>query len=164
MAKLTGRDWKAFYGGTSGTTDLITSYGSGAPVGVAAWVEMDNITNVRVNTSRDRIEADVRGNSGFKSYLTGLKDATIEFEMIYDPTDADFAHFQAYWDSGAELSFAETAKDGNDQSDPEDAGVKGFAGNWLVQQFEMNNALSDASRVSVTLVASSQTSLLNVTA
>jgi hypothetical protein len=53
-------------------------------------------------------EADVttRANSGWKQTLATLKDGSVEFEMVWDTNDPDFAAIRDAWLNNTEIALA----------------------------------------------------------
>jgi hypothetical protein len=116
------------------------------------------VTNARsVSLSLESAEADVttRGNAGWRANLPTLKDATIEFEMIYDTTDANFAKIQEAFLDGDDL-WVKVLDGGTVHTDGE--GLKALC---RVTTFSINQALEEAITVSVTLKPTYTTSSQN---
>lgn len=57
--------------------------------GVPTWDEITDATDVTISIERSEVEIARRGTS-WKKFLVALKDAGVDFELIYDPTNADF--------------------------------------------------------------------------
>lgn len=106
------------------------------------------VSNARnVSLSLESAEADVttRSNAGWRANVPTLKDATIEFEMIYDTDDARFGQIQeAFLDNG-EL-WVKVLDGGELDTDGE-----GLVALCRVTTFSINQALEEAITVSVTL-------------
>ena len=116
------------------------------------------VTNARsVSLSLESAEADVttRGNAGWRANLPTLKDATIEFEMIYDTTDANFAKIQEAFLDGDDL-WVKALDGGTTHENGE--GLKALC---RVTTFSINQALEEAITVSVTLKPTYTTSSQN---
>ena len=52
-----------------------------------AWLEMSNVKNLSLNMSAGEADVTTRGNGGFKATAALLKEASIEWESIWDPAD-----------------------------------------------------------------------------
>ena len=118
---------------------------------LATLTEMDNVKDV--NLSQENGEADVttRGNGGWRATAATLKEATIEFEMLWKPSDAAFTAILNAWLNAGEIAIA--ALDGA----IEEEGNQGLVSNCTVTSFTRNEPLEEAVTVSVTLKPSSFT-------
>jgi len=61
------------------------------PAGSQANIEMKNVSNVTLNLEKGEADITTRKANGWRMSAATLKEASIEFEMLYDPDDADFA-------------------------------------------------------------------------
>ena len=96
MIKL-GLDCKLFRG-TAGTT---------------AATEMKNVKNVTLNLEKAEADITTRAASGWRVYAGTLKEASIEFEMLYDTEDADFTAILNAFLEGTALSMFVSDGSGN---------------------------------------------------
>jgi len=115
------------------------------------WTEIDNALDVNLNLSTGEADITTRANNGWKATAATLKDGSIEFEMLWKPTDAGFAAIIAAWLAGTELSIA--AMDGAIDTE----GKKGLVSNCTVTNFSRSEPLEEAVKASVTLKPSSFT-------
>lgn len=113
----------------------------GAPV----WAELPLTRDLTLQTSKDEADASTRGGGGWKEYLQGLKDITIEFEMLYDPSDTAFAAMQSAYLNNTTVEV--WALDGDSSTN----GNQGPRFTAMVSGFETSQPLSDAVVTSVTL-------------
>lgn len=58
--------------------------------GSSAASELSIVRDVTLNVESTEAETTTRGTGGFKTYAAGLKDATVEFNMKWDPSNAGF--------------------------------------------------------------------------
>ena len=66
--------------------------------GVAAsgsWVELSNVRDVTLNMEKAEADVTTRANVGWRAMVGTLKEASVEFEMIWDTADAGFTAIQA---------------------------------------------------------------------
>ena len=56
-------------------------------VGGSSWVLIPNARDVGVPMDAEEADTTTRGDDGWKTYLQGLRDAGIEFEMLQDALD-----------------------------------------------------------------------------
>lgn len=58
--------------------------------GASAATELDIVRDVTLTLESTEGETTTRATGGFKTYAAGLKDATVEFNMKWDPSNAGF--------------------------------------------------------------------------
>ena len=109
------------------------------------WTEMTNVKDL--TRTREASEADVttRGNSGERAIAQTLRSTTLEFQMVYDPTDADLIAIESAYEDGTVIEFA--AADG----DIATGGTRYFRFEGQVFTFTQTEALEEAVMVDVTL-------------
>jgi hypothetical protein len=59
------------------------------------WTELDNALDVNLNLSTGEADITTRANNGWKATAATLKDGSVEFEMLWKPTDAGFTRQKA---------------------------------------------------------------------
>ena len=117
----------------------------------ANWNEMDNVRDLTMNLETGESDVTTRANSGWRQTAATLKDGSLEFEMIWDATDAGFTKIQTAWAAGTEVALM--ALDGGKAV----SGSQGLAGNFVVTNFSRGEPLEEAITVSVTVKPSSYT-------
>ncbi len=139
-----GKDCVLYFG-----SDLLDG-GATTPT-TNTWTELDNAKNVDLAGSTDECDITTRANAGWKGTAVTLKDAGLDFEMLWLPDDAGFAAIQAAWAAAGEIAMM--ALDGSkDVSDSQ-----GLASNFVVTNFSRSEPLREAVTVKVTLKPSSHT-------
>jgi len=124
MATILGLDCK-LYRGAAGAT---------------AATEMKNVTNVQLSLETGEADITTRAAQGWKMSAATLKEASIEFEMLYDPGDADFQAVQsAFFNHTALAIFVSDGSGG------------GLDCDCVVTNFSIDQSLEEAVKVSVTL-------------
>jgi hypothetical protein len=80
-------------------------HGPGGSTGVPSS-ELDNVSDVTITL--DAAEADVttRANSGFRATVSGLKECSIEWTMMYKPGDAGMKVIRNAWQTGDPIHLA----------------------------------------------------------
>jgi len=73
--------------------------------GVQAATLMENVKDVGVEVESGEADVTTRKAKGWRLSVATLKTATIDFEMNYDPTDADFIALQTAFFSNTPLAF-----------------------------------------------------------
>lgn len=123
MAIKLGLKCKAFRG-TAGTT---------------AATEMKNIKDVTLTMENGEADITTRKADGWHVYAATLKDATIEFGMLYDPEDEDLKAVSAAYFGNTPLALFISDGDGN-----------GLDCDAMITQFNVEQPLEEGVSVSVT--------------
>jgi hypothetical protein len=111
------------------------------------WVEVKDVKDVTRNLEKALADFSIRGTS-FRLQKGTLKDLSIDFQMVHDPTDAAWIAFEGafYTDADVEVLFL----DGPIGT----AGSRGVRFMSQVTKFTGNEALEDAGLDDVTIVPS----------
>lgn len=109
------------------------------------WAEMPNAKDVTLNLETGEADVTTRANNGWRATLPTLKEASVEFEMIWDTADAGFAALQSAFFSNTPLEFA--VMDGEIAQ----AGSQGLRATMGVTKFTREEPLEEAIKASVTL-------------
>lgn len=110
-----------------------------------AWEEMPNVRDLTLNLEKNEADVTTRGNQGWRATVGTLKDASIEFQMVWDPSDGGFAALQQAFFSNTPVELA--VMDG-DITDPDSEGLRA---SFDVFNFTRNEALEEAILVDVTI-------------
>src|SRR5262245_57662656 len=108
------------------------------------WNEVKNVKDVTLNLEAGEADASTRGTGGWKATVATLKDASIEFEMVWDTTDDDFSVVRDTFLNRGGLELA--VLDG-DVATP---GSQGLRALFVITNFSRNEPLEEAITVSVT--------------
>lgn len=122
MAKL-GLDGVLYYGAASST----------------ASTEMTNCSDVSINLSLDAVDATNRASDGWKSYIAGLLDAELSWEMQADG-GTDFTAIQGYFIAKTPIALLATD------------GATGLDLDVILTKFEVSQDDEDVMSVSVSAV------------
>lgn len=115
--------------------------------GVAAggdWVPTDNIKDNAVKLDKTSIDASTRASAPFKTNRGGLIDASIEFDMKFDPDDDFFTLVQSSFLSGEYFGFRAL-------SQPFEEGGQGLEADMEVFSFEKQEPLDGVQWVKVSM-------------
>ncbi len=112
---------------------------------VPIWNEIKNVKDVTLNLEAGEADVTTRGNAGWRATVATLKDASIEFEMVWDTADDDFAAIRDTFLNRGAMEFA--VMDG----DFTVTGSQGLRATCMVTNFSRNEALEEAITVSVTV-------------
>lgn len=115
----------------------------------ASWDEVTNVRDLTLNLETGEADVTTRANSGWKQTLATLKDGSLEFEMVWDTGDADFAAMLTAWLGNDEIGMA--VMDGDITVN----GNQGLVSNFTITNFSRTEPLEDAIKVSVTMKPSS---------
>lgn len=108
--------------------------------GATANTEMTNVTNVSLSLEKGEADITTRAADGWKMSAATLKEASIEFEMLYDPQDADFLAIQSAYFGNTALAFFISDGSGG-----------GLDCDCVITNFSIDQSLEEAVKVSVTL-------------
>ena len=109
------------------------------------WVEVSNVKDVTLNLEKGEADVTTRANGGWRATVGTLKDASIEFQMVWDTVDAGFDTIrQAFFDN-TPIEFA--VMDG-DITDPDSEGLRAT---FDIFNFTRNEALEEAILVDVSI-------------
>ncbi|MCC6425712.1 MAG: hypothetical protein IT435_02705 [Phycisphaerales bacterium] len=115
-------------------------YKVGGQGGGGGWLALGNTRDVTLNLEAGEADVTTRANSGWRATVATLKEASVEFEMVWDTSDAGFTAIK-------------NAFFGNDPIGLQvlDAtGGQGLQADFSITNFSRNEALEEAITVSVT--------------
>lgn len=112
----------------------------------ANLAEITNVRDVTVNMTKSEADATTRGSGGWKQTVAALKDASVDFEMVWDDADT---HFEAIKDSfvSGNAAVALAILDGVSDT----AGTQGLWADFMVTGFEKGEPLEGVQMVKVTV-------------
>ena len=107
--------------------------------GSQAATEVTNVKDLTLNLESGEADVTTRATQGWKATAATLKEASLEFEMVWDTSDAGFKAIKdAYFNNTAIALFASDG-DGN-----------GLDADFVVTSFSRSEPLEEALTVSVT--------------
>ena len=107
------------------------------------WNEIVNVKDLTLSLDAGEADVTTRGNNGWKATVATLKDAAVEFEMVWDGEDADFSAIRDAFLNRTAIQFG--VMDG----DITGSGSQGLKAFCMVTSFTRNEALEEAITVSV---------------
>ena len=120
-------------------------YFSAAGIGETPdWTLVTNVKDLTLNVEQGEADVTTRGAGGWKATIGTLKDAVIEFEMVWDTADEGFEAIRDAFFGGTLIGLA--VMDG----DIEEAGSEGLWADCAILKFDRSEALEEAITVSVT--------------
>lgn len=107
------------------------------------WKEIANVRDVTLNLEAGEADVTTRANAGWRANVGTLKDASLEFEMVWDSEDENFTAIRQAFLSGSAVEFA--VMDG----DIDTSSSQGLRATMSVTNFSRNEPLEEAITVSV---------------
>lgn len=108
--------------------------------GQKATTEMEDVQDVNLNLGSSEVDVTTRGSKGWKEYIRGLKDASLEFDLLYNSTSgSEYKQLLNSYLNGTAISLLA----GESENDGLDA-------DWVIVEFNKSQPRDDASKVSVT--------------
>jgi len=110
---------------------------------ITAWAPVNIVRDVTVTAEAGEADVTTRGNSGFRQTIAGLREITLEFEMVWEPGDVAFEAIRnAFLPPGALVAFAALDSAG--------AAGDGPVGDFAITNFSRAEPLEEAITVNVT--------------
>jgi len=119
-------------------------YRNTATYATPAWNEVKVVKDVTLNLEAGEADVTTRGNGGWRAIIATLKDASLEFEMVWDTDDDDFTAIRTAFFAKTALEFA--VMDGPIAT----AGSEGLRAMMAITNFSRSEPLEEAIKVSVT--------------
>lgn len=109
------------------------------PAGAQANTLVENVKDLTATLDTGEADVTTRKTQGWRATAATLKEATVEFDILYDPEDDDFAAFkEAYFGNSALALFVS------------DGLGSGLDADFVITSFTQNQNLEEAMTVSVT--------------
>ena len=108
-------------------------------VGATGATEVKNVKDLTLNLESSEADVTTRATQGWKVTVAALKEASLEFGILYDTEDADFTAFQAAYFGNTPIALFVTDGDGH-----------GLDADWSITGFTVEQPLEEALTVSVT--------------
>lgn len=112
------------------------------------WNEIANVKDLTLNMDKDETDVTTRASGGWKEFVDGLIDGSVDFSMLWDPADADFTALQTAFFAKTPIEFA--IMDGiiTGAGSTGNQGLKAF---MMIKSFTRNENLGEALMVDVTI-------------
>ena len=114
-------------------------YGTAGSSGVPTQ-ELTNVTNVTITLDASEAEVTTRDNDGFRATIGGLKECSLEFEMLYLANDPGFRAIQTAWEASDQIHLAALTGEGGE----------GPVGDFSITGFSRSESMEEAIKYSVT--------------
>jgi len=116
------------------------NYKTGGQGGGGSWNELSNTKDVTLSLEAGEADVTTRANNGWRAIVATLKEASVEFEMVWDTGDAGFGAIKdAYLGNsviGLQILDGDTGE--------------GLQADFMITSFSRSEALEEAITVSVT--------------
>jgi hypothetical protein len=115
-------------------------YKVGGQGGAGSWTALGNTRDVTLNLEAGEADVTTRANSGWRATVATLKEASVEFEMVWDTGDAGFTAIKNAFFGNDPIGLQ--VLDG--------ASGQGLQADFSITNFTRSEALEEAITVSVT--------------
>jgi predicted secreted protein len=112
------------------------------------WDLIGNVKDLTLSLEKDETDVTTRASGGWKEFVDGMKDATVEFGMLWDNADADFTAIKDAFVNNTALECA--IMDGI-ITGAGSTGNQGLRAHFMVKSFTRNENLGEALMVDVSL-------------
>ena len=109
------------------------------------WDEIVNVKDLSLNLDKDEVEITTRASNGFKEFVDGLIDASVEFQMVWNTADPDFTALQTAFFAKTSIEFL--VLDGLRTT----SGTQGLRATCMVKNFSRSETLGEAIMVDITI-------------
>lgn len=110
------------------------------------WLEVSNVRDLTLTLEKDEVDTTSRANAGWKAFRYTLRNVSIEFDMLWDPSDLHLQVFlAAFLNSGAVIECA--ILDGPITA----SGSQGLRASFEVGRVTRNEPMGDVMTVNVLL-------------
>lgn len=120
-------------------------YRNSGSYGTPTWDLITNVRDLTLNLDKDEVDITTRGSGGFKEFIDGMIDASIDFGMVWDTADTDFTAIRTAFFAKTAIEFL--ILDGLVAT----PGSQGLRVTCMVKSFTRNENLGEALMVDVTL-------------
>ncbi|MCW5769934.1 MAG: hypothetical protein KIT19_14760 [Phycisphaeraceae bacterium] len=120
--------------------EAVLNFKTGGQGGAGSWNELANVRDVTLSLETGEADVTTRANSGWRATVATLKEASVEFEMVWDSTDTGFTAIKnAYINNGV---IGMQVLDG--------PSGEGLQADFMITAFSRSESLEEAITVSVT--------------
>ena len=115
-------------------------YKVGGQGGGGGWTELANVRDVTLSLEAGEADVTTRANQGWRATVATLKEASVEFEMVWDTADAGFTAIKDAYLGNDMIGLQ--VRDG--------ATGQGLQADFMITAFSRSEPLEEAITVSVT--------------
>jgi len=121
-------------------------YRNDGTYGAPTWEEIGNVRDLTLGMEKGEADVTVRASNGWRAIVGTLKEATVEFEMVYDPADTEMDELRTAF-LGTNVLLDMAVMDG----DISVAGTQGLRADFSILSFGRTEELEEALKVPVTM-------------
>ncbi len=121
-------------------------YQGAAGANISTLLEMTNVRDVTLSLTAGEADVTTRANSGWRATAPSLREASVEFEMVWKTADVGFSAIQGAFIGGTTIELAILDRD-KGATNPKPEGLQGA---FSVTAFSRQEPLEEAITVSVT--------------
>jgi hypothetical protein len=133
-------------------------YQGAAETALASLTEMSNVRDVTLTLEAGEADVTTRANQGWRATAATLRECTVEFEMLWLPSDAGFQAIRDAYLNSTKVCLA-VLTGANDA-----AGSEGPHGDFAISSFSRKEPLEEGVSVSVTAKLAKYTAWVEVAA
>jgi hypothetical protein len=112
--------------------------------GTPTWTLLSNVKNANLDLKSGEADVTTRANNGWKATIATLREATVDFEMVWDTADTGFGAIRDAWLDGTLIGLACMS------GDITVAGSEGLVADCMILSFSRDEPLDEAMTVKVT--------------
>jgi hypothetical protein len=120
--------------------EAVLKFKTGGQAGGGSWTALGNTRDVTLNLEAGEADVTTRANAGWRATVATLKEASVEFEMVWDTADAGFTAIKNAFFNNAVIGLQ--VLDGTSG--------QGLQADFSITNFSRSEALEEAITVSVT--------------
>ena len=120
--------------------DAAINYKVGGQTGGGAWITLGNVMDVTLDLSTSEADVTTRNNKGWKATVAAIKDGSVDFDMVWDTTDAGLTAIKDAFLANGVIGLQ--VFDG--------PSGEGLQADWMITSFSRTEPLEEAIKVSVT--------------
>lgn len=110
------------------------------PAGAKGTTELKNVKDVTLNLESSEADVTTRANNGWRATVAALKDASVEFQMVWDSEDAGVTAIKEAYFNNSAIALAIL----------DDENGEGLDADFAITKFNRDEPLENAMAVSVT--------------
>ena len=120
--------------------EAVLNFKTGGQGGAGSWNELANVRDVTLSMETGEADVTTRANSGWRATVATLKEASVEFEMVWDSTDTGFTAIKNAYINNDVIGMQ--VLDG--------PSGEGLQADFMITAFSRSESLEEAITVSVT--------------
>lgn len=120
-------------------------YRNSGTYGSPALVKVDNCKDVTLNMEKNKADVTTRGNNGWRANVGVLKDASVDFAMVWNTSDTNFQAVRDAFLNNTPVEFFVMS------ADVDEADSEGLRATFSIDKFTKNEPLEDSQSVDVSM-------------